>query len=1514
MAVLLLVWCLAAGAVASGLDDISNNLATDIGPLLALFGEKITIQYFSESTSVLDYIIFAMAPIGIVTAMSSAIRVCGGSSLRAFIGRAQEGDGAVEAELCTSTSRDVCELFHRGGIVRVFGRPKILEILYLGRDAEMGTENGRPVVGIHLFRQYLRQPSKNAAWIRQAPRRWFPESVGGYQLTLGKRRQESHDLEQADKTQTDKAQANNAQVDEARAATMTADITSTIPNALKGTTVTDPNASPKLSLPRPEQVSRLDLNGSADLLVKNPNITINVGIVRLPEWYSYLVATIGVLLQSGVVAMAAVMTWELQWTQEGAPTGLVNVDVAVSENNSPISFIVGTFCLCLGMLGCAALIGESTEERRYERKSQQSRLIWLQPGNQVVGDETFDAFAYVEGTEHEPLSGYTTSTKRKPSTLQQRFTWLALLFSLGGYVAQFIGLRGMNASVAIAQLGITLVMSLLRASLRMRRLQRTDNRLAATPDLVVGHELDWLALEIAALSGPIDPSENPGPVDAWIVTGQCVTPNPKDPEIGDAVSADKKLGDAATLLQYRVRLADLTGHRPPKLLGPGSVSQLEASSFEPWSAEQVCVRQKAQELAQALCGAAEALLRRESREAGITLRIEVAIRHRVPPPELPGVQKKGSYWCFWKQETIEVKMDPAEDASVRSWNVDSATLEGILGLWLWSLIQAKEAQYLKRDRNHASAYLDASIGKIICGDDFGRGDTTEIQASMGMELDLWLGQGVVKPQAGCLNLGKSLKSWQTSPSLPSLSPESKDREVHLKPHYSTLEWEASLGNSWLSPVSLSDTHWPFLDTGTWIFHKYIMHTDSHKFQRKLFFGWHAIPSLGPGPLVPPEEANVIYVNSQNDLLTECCHQLFSTLLLSIATQERPNFEDVTVSGSGDSLRLEDTRISHMISAFTDSGLGSRADAVLSIIPILRPYIKPHSSVLLNPSDPNSPGQSEHENLRAEVLLHWTYLHCRTAGEQNFRSDADAAVFATSLIAVCERYRRKLEMGSLVDPSSGCDGLKRLLIKYRACGAPAEEILSQYTMVATLALAYQYPKPNVESFMGDLKVELPENIPQVTDLVKLVANQEKTATLYLICIVDPRLLATDYEAALPLSARNGWDEVVVALLRLGAVVDGQDGDMRTALSHCAEQGFLSLIAALLDGGANPDLPDQWGRTPLWYAAKTGHLDEIRMLSDTGKVDLDAVDAEGRSPLSHAAESGWRDFVRLLRDSGRVQLNRMDHRGRTPFSYAAGAGHEDVLKLLFGANHECPDYEGKTALHWAAGSHHVSVVYYLVTHGCALSPRDNHGWTPLMLAAQAGLMIDCVKLLYDRASAPGGYADDMGRTAHWWALRNGHIEMAAVLQNLQRDEGGDTASLNANPDLRDEAGRAPLWWAARDGNTSMVNYLLYIGADPSTSDMAGQTPLLWAVRKQHSEIVRLLLETKKAQPSKRGGQGRTPLMWAARGGNLAIVRMLIETEQADLTARDYQGMTAVAWAEQGGHTEIQAGIEAAIEAAT
>lgn len=70
-----------------------------VGPLLALFGERVATQYLRHSTRRLESLIFACAPLGILTAVTSAIRVGGDRRLKAMIGRAEEPEAVAEIEL-----------------------------------------------------------------------------------------------------------------------------------------------------------------------------------------------------------------------------------------------------------------------------------------------------------------------------------------------------------------------------------------------------------------------------------------------------------------------------------------------------------------------------------------------------------------------------------------------------------------------------------------------------------------------------------------------------------------------------------------------------------------------------------------------------------------------------------------------------------------------------------------------------------------------------------------------------------------------------------------------------------------------------------------------------------------------------------------------------------------------------------------------------------------------------------------------------------------------------------------------------------------------------------------------------------------------------------------------------------------------------------------------------------------------------------------------------------------------
>jgi len=94
-----------------------------------------TKQFMSESLGWADNIILAMAPLGILTIILSAIRVGGPSWLKAVIGRARESIADVESELMSSTSDEVREFWDGHKLVKAKKTEELCEFVILLPDS-----------------------------------------------------------------------------------------------------------------------------------------------------------------------------------------------------------------------------------------------------------------------------------------------------------------------------------------------------------------------------------------------------------------------------------------------------------------------------------------------------------------------------------------------------------------------------------------------------------------------------------------------------------------------------------------------------------------------------------------------------------------------------------------------------------------------------------------------------------------------------------------------------------------------------------------------------------------------------------------------------------------------------------------------------------------------------------------------------------------------------------------------------------------------------------------------------------------------------------------------------------------------------------------------------------------------------------------------------------------------------------------------------------------------------------
>ncbi|KAJ6111771.1 hypothetical protein N7523_007832 [Penicillium sp. IBT 18751x] len=429
----LIILCLAPPVLADGWDDFTNNLATDLAPLITLFGERLTKQFLSESISLIDNLIFALSPLGVLTTVVSVIRVCGGSSLKAFIGRAQEGPAEAESELLPCVSESTAELFNDGGISRVFGRPRVLEIVaWENEDPQSGKKSVE-------FGTLLDAITKGV---------WSIKGSG-------------HSLE--------------------------------------------------------------DWCQMAEVHI--PNLSLNKGIKRRKKIWFYCAAVIGSALQIGVIVYAIITVFIF-------PTNFKKNGEAVPSYAFPF-FIIGSTFLFIGMF-CSAVIIERSSKEYYVTPKKPSKLYWLQPGNQNVGDQVFGAFMAVKEGANSTMTKklrYIKSVRDRRLDGQHIKIYSTILSTMFGFIMQFIGLRALHASVILTSLGATLLMSILRTCLRTERMAPDENKLEGDRETTShkNQELDYFAFYLEGIQsfGLISSPLNTSPGNLSLTepenTNDCLT-------------------------------------------------------------------------------------------------------------------------------------------------------------------------------------------------------------------------------------------------------------------------------------------------------------------------------------------------------------------------------------------------------------------------------------------------------------------------------------------------------------------------------------------------------------------------------------------------------------------------------------------------------------------------------------------------------------------------------------------------------------------------------------------------------------------------------------------------------------------------------------------------------------------------------------------------------------------------------------------------------------------------------
>ncbi|ORY01999.1 hypothetical protein BCR34DRAFT_574520 [Clohesyomyces aquaticus] len=1171
-------------------DNFANNLATDLAPILQLFGEQITKQYLSESTSVLDNIIFAMAPMGVLTAIVSVIRVCGGPRLRAFIGRAQEGPGIAEMELCSSTGRDVSEIYQNGAITRIIGRPKLLEIVCYPAETKdlygYDDPNLPGHAGIHTFQAFQRTETGRKEWIEEITGRSKAKQNGGGSVLR------NDDEENA-----------NAELETAE-------------------------------------------------LARSPNLMLNIGFKRLPRMVMCLIAVAGICLQLGVLVFAGVITGYRKIKKNESAPRLWLLEVSV----------LGTVMLCMGMFGCSFLIEQSTKERKYRRSKDNSKstLYWIQPGGQVAGDQTMESFIHSDSLSLNSLYVSSWRTKNPREGLLTLFT---ITITTVGFVLQFIGLRGLHASVSVFQISAVLIMSTLRAALRTQRLQEGVNWKAQLPSPSSNrhHELDWLSLHLA-MAGSIEKHQwsTKSSLTSWVllrpepaamIIGASAMPaggETNHPEISDSNGGScsplgvtpaeleqdghwtPRLG--ARVWHYRCRLSQLTDNRhtptSPQQAWPDSLVEGRTAARQLWSTI-----------------------------AAMTKVIFPDTHHWVQSPDVMQIPFR-----FILNGYITAKVC-AQSASVGTAEVNpkgETTEQGLISFVLHREFEPDGYPTGRWTPNFAQ--LEAAIGLSLFS--LRSQHTTNSQDSKDSPE---LGQSspyrrvVLVDEYASAREAKELRLWS----------EEEIENLGLI----SAEIESTLGDEHMSNCLPGSLALWIRDTHPTIFKQ--VHCEGAPEEAVRFFGWdsNSLKRLGEGDRFPffykMTDASLEQLLAQ-DILKAFLEVMFSHCSgvegSPLMVHDLPEYD------------RRHAILDALIAVFVSFGLGSREDACVCIMPtaISSHYISPARDTI---------SKSAKRDLRLEIEGHYTLAQqgwtksLSIASEFGLRKEFRDCSFRLGSLCI-----HAMQSDSFQDLYVAYEGICEMLYRRdERCAGPEHTELAirlakmylslsgRRSWTASIAQASRLPDvPDKCKDAGTFRWD---------DLISAVQNDEPIKAFILSGMcghlyrrrreqptqqLEPKTGGRNLMSLLACRSGQLWYRIREEMLQLRCDIHSTDDDGRNAISWACERGDVQTVIQLLVAGAVLSYHDKFDRTPIDYAIMNYRVDVLEyIIRGPMKQDRDhLVIALGRF-----CDSMFRETSNVDMDKFGAMIKRLS--SVHGFALQDTAVNEFILKHMpdIHANSEC-----------------------------------------------------------------------------------------------------------------------------------------------------------------------------------------------------------------------------------------------------
>jgi len=386
--------------------------------------------------------------------------------------------------------------------------------------------------------------------------------------------------------------------------------------------------------------------------------------------------------------------------------------------------------------------------------------------------------------------------------------------------------------------------------------------------------------------------------------------------------------------------------------------------------------------------------------------------------------------------------------------------------------------------------------------------------------------------------------------------------------------------------------------------------------------------------------------------------------------------------------------------------------------------------------------------------------------------------------------------------------------------------------------------------------------------------------------DPNEVGAGEQQPLHLAAELDDAASVAVLLKNGALLGAEDGQLRTPLLLACESQAFTAAQALIDAGAPLAVVDKSDMTPMHWLAFHGSKPMLLKALAKG-AEVEVTNYANQTPLWFAIKNEQFAAAFALLDAG-ARADALDDSKRTMIHLSmqfGGEGQEQsgesltlLKQLLKRASAElvnAGDREKRTALHWAVGKNALPCVAALVEAGANVNAKDWSDHTPLHWAMPMDAVDSASVLL--KAGAKVQCVDRDKRTPlHWASEKSAEKSLRLLLE------------AGAEVDAVDWGGYSALHSAARCGSIGCIPILLEKGANPHLVANNGETPLdlaedeetkkalqpsVGAVRKRKRDLSASSAMVEAMLPEK-----ADHFYKVAAKGDLAAVRSLCTTEAA------------------------------------